>query len=268
MSSLTFKVGHQPKDKVQQAAYRSSVTAWQQFLNDRFRRWDIPFSLMVDGVYGAATRAATVMFARAWGAESGGMVVENGLSPWWRTKLRTDRRSIREEAIFRSPNRIAYRRALRQRYRARHVAMPVAKIIADSNGWYPGHDGIDLICLPDAPLHAVCKAEVVRADEGGWWGKGAPSDPALKAKGDGITIIKSLVNAGPIRKGDCFGYGHAERPRVRIGEVVQAGQHIANAGFANAWHPHFMLNRGTFPPAVGRGDADPAPILDYIRKHA
>jgi murein DD-endopeptidase MepM/ murein hydrolase activator NlpD len=135
-------------------------------------------------------------------------------------------------------------------------------ILADSWGWHPGvHDGIDLICPPNEPLYAICKATVVRADAAGWWGKGAPADPVLKAKGDGIIVIRSLVDAGPIRKGMNLCYGHAEGAVVKAGQTVEAGDHIGHAGFANAWHTHFMVNMRK--DALGLGDRDPKPVVDY-----
>jgi hypothetical protein len=33
------------------------------------------------------------------------------------------------------------------------------------------HDGIDLICDADAPIFAICRAKVLRADPGGWWAR-------------------------------------------------------------------------------------------------
>ena len=67
------------------------------------------------------------------------------------------------------------------------------------------------------------------------WGLGAPADPAVRAKGDGIVIIRSLVNIGPIKTGMNFCYGHGEKPRVKVGDIVEAGQWICDAGLANAF---------------------------------
>lgn len=244
------------------------VLAWQALLVERFRRWGIQYPLIEDGDYGQATRAATASFMRAWGVLKAGDVLEHGLTPEWRITIRHDKRSPDEQARFQSVERIDYRAALRARYDGGGVAMPVAKIIADSNGWSAGHDAIDLICPPESPLFAIVRAKVTRANNDGWWGKSAPADPVLKARGDGIVIIQSLVTAGPIRKGDCFGYGHAEHMRVEVGDEVRAGQWIATSGFAVAWHPHWMLNRGSFPADIGRGDTDPRVVLDYCRRFA
>jgi murein DD-endopeptidase MepM/ murein hydrolase activator NlpD len=145
------------------------------------------------------------------------------------------------------------------------VVMPMKHITEDSWGYHPpGHDGIDLICPPSEPLIAMCKAKVVRADASGWWGKGAPTDPVLKAKGDGIIIIRSLVDAGPLREGMNLCYGHAEGATVKAGQTVNPGDVIGRAGFANAWHVHFMVNDN--PDTRGVGDRDPKPILDYAKK--
>jgi hypothetical protein len=147
------------------------------------------------------------------------------------------------------------------------VVAPLKHILADSWGWHPGiHDGLDLICPASEPLFAICKATVVRADAGGWWGKGAPADPALKARGDGIVVIRSLVDAGPIQKGMNLCYGHAEHATVKTGQVVEAGDQIGHAGFANAWHVHFMVNMRK--DVLGLGDRDPKPVVDFARAGA
>lgn len=147
------------------------------------------------------------------------------------------------------------------------VTFPIQHLITDSWGYHPGvHDGVDLICPASEPLIAMCKATVVRADASGWWGKGAPADPALKARGDGIIIIRSLIDAGPIRRGMNLCYGHGEHAKVRAGQTVEAGDVIGAAGFANAWHVHFMVNMRT--DTKGVGDRDPRPVLDFAAKGA
>jgi murein DD-endopeptidase MepM/ murein hydrolase activator NlpD len=132
---------------------------------------------------------------------------------------------------------------------------------------------VDLICPKDAPGFAICKAKVVRADAGGWWGKGAPKDPDVRAKGDGIVILQSLVNIGPIKNGMLFGYGHAEHARVTKGQTVKAGDQICRAGMANAWHFHFMVNSGAprfwdGSRPLGIGDRDPWPFVRYAIDHS
>lgn len=148
----------------------------------------------------------------------------------------------------------------------RVVASPLAVILEDSWGYKPPvHDGLDLICNPSAVLFAICDAKVVRADASGWWGKGAHASSGHPVSdGDGIIVLRSRVNSGPFRKGQNFCYGHAEHATVRAGQVVKAGQVIGRAGFANAWHVHFMVNGRK--DALGLGDRDPRPFVDYARR--
>lgn len=153
-----------------------------------------------------------------------------------------------------------------ERVIARHehtpVASPLDKILNDSWGYHPGvHDGVDLICEADARIYALCDARVIDVRSGGWWGKGAPADPALREKGNGIIQLECLTDAGPFRKGMHFGYGHAEKAVVKVGQTVQAGDLLGHAGFANAWHIHFMVNGGGTTKGVG--DRDPAPFVRY-----
>jgi murein DD-endopeptidase MepM/ murein hydrolase activator NlpD len=58
-------------------------------------------------------------------------------------------------------------------------------------------------------------------------------------------------------------YGHAEGAVVKAGQIVEAGDHIGHAGFAVAWHCHFMVNMRK--DALGLGDRDPRPVVDYSR---
>lgn len=261
MSARTFKL-ESPHMK------GDDIRSWQQELVERFDKWNIGYPLAPDGDYGQATRSATASFMRAWGVEDTGEALADGLTPWWRTKLRGDQRSEQEEINFKSAERVAYRSALRKRYDDLGVCYPVPNLISDDWGYHPPiHDGIDLICPANQPILAICNGIVVRADAAGWWGKGAPSDPNLKAKGDGIIIVESRVETGPFKSGLHFGYGHAEGAVVREGQRVTAGQHLGHAGFANAWHVHFMVNfelprEGLYR---GVGDRDPAPYLSYSR---
>jgi murein DD-endopeptidase MepM/ murein hydrolase activator NlpD len=141
----------------------------------------------------------------------------------------------------------------------RLVAAPLDHIISDSNGWNPrAHDGVDLICAEKAPLYAICDALVIDVRAGGWWGKSPTGNVAL---GDGIIQLECAVNVGPFKEGMHFGYGHAEAARVKVGDHVRAGQVIGRAGFANAWHVHFMVNNGA--TTRGIGDRDPKPFVDY-----
>lgn len=259
MSDRTFKI-QSPQMQ------GGDVNAWREFLIARFAKWNIPYPLHLSGPYDVSLRAATATFLRAWGASSAAEAMEHGVSPWWRVKVRNDRRSVKEAALFLSPARVAYRRALRERYKRRSVAVPVGKVLADSWGWHPGvHDGLDLICPPSSPLLAICDGEIVRVAAGGWWGLGAPADPALRSKGDGVIILRSTVDVGPIKRGLNFVYGHAEGATVKAGQNVKAGQMIGHAGFANAWHVHLCVNGRD--DTLGVGDRDPRPFYDYARKH-
>lgn len=251
----------------------SDIEAWQQDLLGRFHKWDIDYELDVDGYYGKDTRAATKSFMHAWGVKDTDAALKDGLTPEWRTKLRHDNRSVDEEQRFRSAALLQYRQDLRDNF-SPSVAMPVKTDLAkDTNGWtgMNGHDGIDLLCDPNAPLYAVCKSKVVRVAADGWWGNNPqPSGGHQISEGDGIIILEALEDLGPIRKGMHFGYGHAEHATVKVGDIVDAGDKIGLAGFARAWHSHWMINvipakNGFY---TGRGDQNPRPILDYLEANS
>jgi murein DD-endopeptidase MepM/ murein hydrolase activator NlpD len=147
------------------------------------------------------------------------------------------------------------------------VAAPVNPILEHSWGWHPGvHDGVDLITEGDDVIYAICDATVIDVRSSGWWGKGARAAGGHSiADGDGIIQLRCEVDAGPFRKGLHFGYGHSEKATVKVGDRVKAGQMIGHAGFANAWHIHFMVNDGSTTRGVG--DRDPWPFVDYaVRK--
>jgi hypothetical protein len=120
------------------------------------------------------------------------------------------------------------------------------------------HD-IDLICPRRARLFAACRARVIDVRAGGWWGNNPTGNVAL---GDGIIPLEALESIGPLTKGMHIGYGHAVHATVRKGDVVKAGEVIGRAGFANAWHIHFMINGGQ--TTRGIGDRDPRPCLDLF----
>lgn len=171
---------------------------------------------------------------------------------YWFAQLKTAKKMVarreRQLAAIRSP-----------------VAVPVPSVTADSWDYHPPvHDGIDLICPPDAKVYAICDAEVVDVRASGWWGKGAPAN---KAAGDGIIQIWCTVSAGPFRKGLVFAYGHAEKATVKVGDKVKAGDLLGHAGLANAWHVHFMVHDET-EGLRGVGDRDPRPFLDYAKAKA
>lgn len=255
MSDTTFKLARPHMTGEQ-------VLLWQRWLLGQFASWDIAYALEADGDYGQATRAATASMCRAWGMESAAEAMEAGVTPTLRIKLRNDDRTAAEQQRFKSEERMEYRRALRRRFEAGGVSLPVARILEDSWGWHgEGHDGIDLICAPNSPALALCRSEVVRADASGWSGAYAPL-------GDGIVILRSLADIGPIQAGDCYGYGHCEKPIVGAGDVVRAGEQVGSAGLANAWHLHWMRNTGGFPPHIGHGDVDPRSVLNYLKENA
>jgi murein DD-endopeptidase MepM/ murein hydrolase activator NlpD len=257
----------------------SAVKAWQEFIVEKFAGWDIDYPLTIDGVYGVQTRAATATLLRAWGVYKAVDAMKGGVSPELRIRVRNDRRDAEEEARFRSSERVEYRRALRRRLgrpasKPKLVSYPINPdaLVTDSWGYHPGvHDGVDLICPWKQPVLAICEAKVVRVSKDGWWGLGAKPSPGHPVSdGDGIVIIQALDSnpAAGIKKGDCFGYGHSELHVVKVGDVVKAGQRLGVAGWANAPHVHFMLNRGTYGKAIGRGDADPQKILDNAYEYS
>lgn len=143
------------------------------------------------------------------------------------------------------------------------VAKPVDPILSSSWGYHPGvHDGVDLITEADDTLYAICDARVIDVRSSGWWGKGARASSGHPiSDGDGIIQLECLTDAGPFVKGMHFGYGHAEKASVKVGQTVKAGQPIGRAGFANAWHIHFMANGGG--TSRGVGDRDPMPYVLY-----
>ena len=260
MSERTFQVVNPPMRG-------GDVRAWKVSLNEQMETWGVDHRLPIyededRNLYDAATRSLTATVAHGLGLPSASSAMAEGVTPELRIKLRNKRQTPDDKVRFKA--RTAWRKALARRYASPDVSPPLAVILEDSWGYHPPvHDGIDLICRPRAAGLAICKAKVVRADNSGWWGKGAPS-PAVAAKGDGIVILRSLTDAGPFKPGLNFCYGHAERTRVDVGDVVEAGQVICEAGLANAWHFHFMVNGRS--DAKGVGDRDPRPYLDYARK--
>jgi murein DD-endopeptidase MepM/ murein hydrolase activator NlpD len=238
------------------------VKAWQVALNRQMRTWGINHRVPEDGDYGALSRDLTATCVFGLGIPLD--VMAEGVTPELRSKMRHKELSAKQRALF------VARAPWRARLKRRHdvgaaVAPPLAKILSSSWGYHPPvHDGVDLICPPNVTGYAICTGEIIRADAGGWWGKGAPS-PAIAAKGDGIVVLRCTVNAGPFRPGLNFCYGHAEHPQVRVGDRVKAGDPICRAGLANAWHFHFMVNARN--DAKGVGDRDPMPYVNYARKN-
>lgn len=242
------------------------IANWQREIVHEFRRMNITYPLVADGDYGVATRSANASLCHSLGMIASN-VMAKGITPELRTRIRNRRLTPYERV--RLARRVNYRRRLRKRYAGPAgggVAPPLAKIIADSWGWAPGHDGIDLICPENSPAFAMIRSEVVRVSASGWWGKGAPSDPNLRAKGDGVIVLECLEDIGPFRKGLRVVYGHAERATVRVGDVVKAGEQVGHAGLANAWHLHMCVNGRS--DTLGVGDRDPRPYYEYAARNA
>lgn len=245
------------------------IMAWQEEMkHDLFHRLKIEnVPIFVDSVYGHGTRSFTADLCTAYGIDAAKELAK-GVTPTLRKRIRNRDFTEAEKKRYSGSKHKRFRAELRDRWApAPKVASPLRRIITDSWGWHPGvHDGIDLICDPDAVVYAMCDAEVVDVRASGWWGLGAPSDPKIAAKGDGIIQIKVLENVGPFKAGMHLCYGHAEKAIVKVGQRVKPGQMLGHAGFANAWHVHFMVNDGRFG-LQGRGSQDPRPLVDYAVKH-
>lgn len=244
----------------------TDVKDFQRRLKAILKDWRIEWDgFVADGDYGAVSRSVAATVVHGFGGSAKAQM-KRGVTPELRDKIRRwQDREFTDLERKRYKARSDWRKDLRERHKPRNVHSPLSVILQDSWGWHPGvHDGIDLICRANAPLLAICKARVIRADSGGWWGKGAPS-ASVAAKGDGIIVLRSLVDVGPFRRGLNFGYGHAESPRVGVGQVVEAGDVIGRAGFANAWHIHLVVNNR--PDDRGVGDRDPRPFVDFAVKH-
>jgi murein DD-endopeptidase MepM/ murein hydrolase activator NlpD len=266
MSDRTFKLQDKP-------IKGDDVKAWEQELKELFKGIGIDAPIVPNGVYADIDRSYTKSFVHAIGLNVDD-VLDQGVTPEVRTFLRHWREHLDPAQQHVMDARKDWRRRLRDRYgKIRDhgqgdVSLFIKKLLADSWGYHPGiHDGIDLISLPDVPIYAPVKCKVVDVRSEGWWNLGAPKDPILRAKGDGIVQLEILETVGPFKKGYHIGLGHAEKARVREGQVVEAGHWVANTGFANAWHIHDMLNDGTVGTR-GIGNRDPKPCVDYSIKHA
>jgi len=254
MSERTFTV----KKPLMEGA---DIKAWQKTIDKEFKHLKINCPIKADGVYGVHTRSYSSALLIARGILIKEM--EKGVTPELRTKIRKRDLTKAETKRFHSVARVKYRQELRDRWKLRKVHQPVSNILADSWDYHPGvHDGIDVICKPNAAVFAMCRAKVIDVRSGGWWGN-APSGDV--SKGDGIVQLEILETVGPFKKGYHIGYGHCEHARVKVGEIVQAGETIALAGLAVAWHVHLMYNDGS--TMKGIGNRDPRAILEYSKKH-
>lgn len=253
----TFKVDHPHM-------HGEDVKDFQHRLKAILKDWKIDWDgFVADGDYGAVSRSVAASVIHGFGG-SAKTKLKKGVTPDVREDIRRwQDGKFTDAERKRYKSRADWRKDLRERHRDRDVHSPLGVVLADSWGYHPGvHDGIDLISKPSAPLLAICKAKVIRVSDD-WWGLGSPGG-ALADKGDGIIVLRSLTNVGPFKSGLNFCYGHAEKPTVRVGEVVEAGQVIGHAGFANAWHIHFMVNGRNDDRGVG--DRDPAPFYRYASK--
>lgn len=246
----------------------NDVKGWERELKDIFASIDIDAPIVADGVYGDIDRSYTRSLCYAFGIDWD-EAMEDGITPELRTKLRHRRLTQIEQK--RMDERVDWRRRLRRRYtklsdaNQGDVSLFVQKLLQDSWGYHPGvHDGIDLITLPDVPVFAPVRMKIFDVRSGGWWRLGAPA-PAIAAKGDGIVQGEILQNVGPFKKGHHLGFGHAEKARVREGQIVQAGTIIAHSGMANAWHIHLVENDGS--TTKGIGNRNPRAIVEYSKRH-
>jgi murein DD-endopeptidase MepM/ murein hydrolase activator NlpD len=246
------------------------VKDWQHEIKVRFKKdFGIDCPIKLDGVYGHGTRDFSAALVHAEGLSIKVRML-NGVTPELRALIREGKEPAQAKRTRDSKTRKAYRDKLKKQWARKpkkKVHAPLAHILQDSWGYHPGiHDGEDLICLPNAPTYAMVKCKVIDVRASGWWGLGAPSDPTLKAKGDGIVQMEVLENVGPFKKGMHIGYGHNEKAVVKVGQVLEAGDRVANAGFANAWHIHLMVNNGR-SGIRGVGTQDPRPLIDYAVKN-
>lgn len=260
MSQRTFHVGMSGED----------VKNWQKDVVEGFqsmKMYNCPMA--IDGDYGEVSRSLSAQLAKCLGIDHKALMAK-GLTRRERIKINKaspngDGLSAAEKRRFRSKNYVNYRRGVRKAWarNASRVHKPVDNILADSWGYHPGvHDGLDVVCGPNAPIFAMVDAKVIDVRSSGWWGKAPSGNVSL---GDGIIQLEVLENVGPFKKGMHIGYGHAEGAKVRVGRKVKAGQVLGHAGLAVAWHVHLMINGGG--TTQGRGDRDPRPFLDYTKKH-
>jgi len=243
----------------------SDVKTFQRRIKELFKKMNIDCPIKADGIYGTHTRAYAAALVHANGM-SATVQMKDGVTPKLREKLRNVDGSLTaaQKKTKASAKRKAYRNDLRKRWSQQRVAKPVNTILADSWDYHPPvHDGIDVICAPNAPIFAMIRSKVVDVRSGGWWGK-APSGDVTK--GDGIIQLEVLETVGPFRKGDHIGYGHSEKACVKVGQIVQAGQLLGHAGLAVAWHVHLMLNDGSVGTR-GVGNKNPRAILEYTKKN-
>lgn len=262
MSERTFKVTSPPMRG-------PDIKAWKATLNAQMKTWNVALRLPLTDEYDVAARSLTASVCHGLGLASAASAMKNGVTPALRVKLRNKHQTEAEKKRYR--DRAGWRRDFRDRHKPRKVSPPMRRILQSSWGWTPKsgpsagkvHDGVDLTCATTRePLLAICRATVVRADSGGWWGNSPSGDVSL---GDGIIILQALDTVGPIKKGMKLCYGHAEHARVHVGDTVEPGEVIGLAGLAVIPHTHFMVHMRR--DLRGVGDRDPMPIVSYAIKH-
>ena len=242
----------------------ADVKKWQQILNAQFDEWKIEFQIPADSDYTMETHDASKMVVFGLGMKP--VVMKQGVTQDLRKKVREKSLTPTEKETRKK--RLGWRQFQRRKYAGGGVSSPLSKIGVHSNGFegpaQEQHDGVDLICLDDAPIFAICRAKVFDVRAEGWFPGPQLAGHAL-SEGDGIIQLEGLGDNGPFHKGMHFGYGHAEHATVREGDIVEAGQQIGHAGFANVSHVHFMVNDGS--TTEGRGDRDPMPFVKYAVKY-
>lgn len=258
MSSVTLVV----KSPAMRGA---TVKAFQKDVKAAFKRIGIAAPINIDGIYGPAMRGFVASLLRANGGNAA-VLMKDGITPALRSKIRGDLYTTAERKLKASKARTDYRAALRARWKKQsspRVHAPVSRIVTDDWGYHPGvHDGVDVCTDVETVAFAMVKSKVIDVRTGGWWGK-APSGDV--SKGDGIVQLEVLESVGPFKKGMHIGYGHCEKPRVKVGQIVEAGTPIAMVGLAVVWHIHLMVNDGSTNRGVG--NINPRPLIDYAVKN-
>jgi murein DD-endopeptidase MepM/ murein hydrolase activator NlpD len=241
-----------------------TVLAFQKDLKDAFKRIGLNAPVKADGIYGAGTRSLTAALLHANGCNAA-TLMKDGITPELRSKIRGNKYTSAEKRLKNSKTRKAYRAKLRARWHASKpkVHAPVTRIVTDDWGYHPGvHDGVDVCTDVETVAFAMVKSKVIDVRTSGWWGK-APSGNV--SKGDGIVQLEVLETVGPFKKGMHIGYGHCEKPRVKVGQIVKAGTPVANVGLAVVYHIHLMVNDGSTTRGVG--NINPRPLIDYAVKN-
>lgn len=243
----------------------TTVKEFQKDVKAAFKRLGIDAPINIDGIYGPAMRGFTAALLRANGGNAA-VLMKDGVTPALRSKIRNNIYTAAERKLKASKARIDYRAALRKRWKQQtkvRVHAPVTKIVTDDWGYHPGvHDAVDVCTDVETVAFAMVKSKVIDVRTSGWWGNNPSGDVG---KGDGIVQLEVLESVGPFKKGMHIGYGHCEKPRVKVGDVVAAGTPIAMVGLAVVWHIHLMVNDGSTNRGVG--NINPRPFIDYAVKN-